>query len=86
MNQDIVIADDQCWQVAEQRVTFTAHWQGRLVPCYVTKHRLEHMTGLPLNDEAGILLAFESVRFDIEELVSLKIEEEEFAPDGGVYL
>lgn len=86
MNQDIVIADDQCWQPAEQRIIFTAQWQGRQVPCSVTKHRLEHMTGLPLNDEAGILLAFESVRFDIEELVSLKIEEEEFAPDGGVYL
>ncbi|PSJ42457.1 DUF1488 domain-containing protein [Zobellella endophytica] len=86
MNQDIIVGDDLCWQPTEQTVAFSAHWQGRRVPCFISLHRLEHMTGQPLSDEANILLAFESVRFDIEELVAAHVEEEEFAPDGSVYL
>ncbi|WP_445396089.1 DUF1488 family protein [Zobellella sp. An-6] len=86
MNQDIIVGDDLCWQPQEQRLTFSTYWQGRLIPCFISLHRLEHMTGQSLSDEANIMLAFEAVRFDIEEKVSALVEEEAFAPDGGLYL
>ncbi|PSJ42573.1 DUF1488 family protein [Zobellella taiwanensis] len=86
MNQDVIVGEELCWQAAEQRVAFSAQWQGRHIPCFISLHRLEHMAAQPLQDEANILLAFESVRFDIEERVGMLIEEEAFAPDGGVYL
>ncbi len=44
------------------------------------------MTGLSLAREEDILRAFESVRFDIEEIAEKLIEEQEFAEDGAVYL
>ncbi|WP_375055971.1 DUF1488 domain-containing protein [Zobellella sp. DQSA1] len=86
MNQDIIVGDDLYWQPELQRIAFTAHWQGRHIPCFIALHRLEHMSGQSLSDEANIMLAFESVRFDIEELVSIQVEEEVFAPDGSLYL
>ena len=41
---------------------------GALVDCYISRRRLEKMTGLSLAREEDILRAFESVRFDIEEI------------------
>ena len=44
------------------------------------------MTGLSLVKEEDILRAFESVRFDIEDIAEKLIEEQEFAEDGSIYL
>ncbi|WP_298719811.1 DUF1488 domain-containing protein [uncultured Oceanisphaera sp.] len=86
MNQDIIVDDDLDWQPERQGIAFTAHWQGRKVDCFLALAHLEHMTGQSLVDEANIMLAFEAVRFDIEERVAELIGEEAFAPDGGLYL
>ena len=59
---------------------------GALVDCYISRRRLEKMTGLSLAREEDILRAFESVRFDIEEIAEKLIEEQEFAEDGAIYL
>ncbi|HHQ4597259.1 TPA: DUF1488 family protein, partial [Aeromonas veronii] len=39
-----------------------------------------------LTREDDIVRAFESVRFDIEDLAEKLIEEQEFAEDGAIYL
>ena len=44
------------------------------------------MTGLALTREDDIVRAFESVRFDIEDMAEKLIEEQEFAEDGAIYL
>jgi len=40
----------------------------------------------PLPRPADLLQAFETLRFDIEELAEQKIAEQEFAEDGSIYL
>ncbi|WP_417617880.1 DUF1488 domain-containing protein [Oceanisphaera sp.] len=86
MNQDIIVNDDLNWQPEQQRVAFSAQWLGGRVNCFISLARLEHLSGQSLIDEANIVLAFESVRFDIEELVSELVSQEAFGPDGGLYL
>lgn len=86
MNQDIIVNDDLNWQSESQRLAFSAQWFGGQVICYLSLAKLEHLTGQALIDEANIMLAFESVRFDIEEQVSELISEEAFGPDGSLTL
>ena len=57
-----------------------------MINCYISRRRLEKMTGLSLVKEEDILRAFESVRFDIEDIAEKLIEEQEFAEDGAIYL
>lgn len=86
MNQDIIVNDDLNWQPEQHRLTFTAQWFGGQVICYLSLSQLEHLTGQVLVDEANIMLAFESVRFDIEEQVSELVGQEAFSPDGSLLL
>ncbi len=86
MNQGILFSDLMEWQADEQRVRFPAQQMGALIDCYISLRRLERMTGLALTREDDIARAFESVRFDIEELAEKLIEEQEFAEDGAIYL
>ncbi|HDZ8963986.1 TPA: DUF1488 domain-containing protein [Aeromonas dhakensis] len=86
MNQGILFPELADWQPHEQRIHFPAQQMGALVDCYISRRRLEKMTGLSLAREEDILLAFESVRFDIEEMAEKLIEEQEFAEDGAIYL
>ncbi|ART82816.1 hypothetical protein CBP31_09395 [Oceanisphaera profunda] len=86
MNQDIIVNDDLNWQPEQQRLTFTAQWFGGQIICYLNLSQLEHLTGQVLVDEANIMLAFESVRFDIEEQVSELVGQEAFSPDGSLLL
>lgn len=86
MNQGILFSDLMEWQADEQRVRFPAQQMGALIDCYISQRRLERMTGLALTREDDIARAFESVRFDIEELAEKLIEEQEFAEDGAIYL
>ncbi|MBC6489094.1 DUF1488 family protein [Aeromonas hydrophila] len=86
MNQGILFPELANWQAHEQRIHFPAQQMGALVDCYISRRRLEKMTGLSLAREEDILRAFESVRFDIEEIAEKLIEEQEFAEDVAVYL
>lgn len=86
MNQDVIVNDDLNWQPEQQRLTFSAQWFGGQVICYLSLSQLQHMTGQTLVDEANIMLAFESVRFDIEEQVSELVGQEAFGPDGSLTL
>lgn len=86
MNQGILFPELSDWQPHEQRIHFPAQQMGALVDCYISRRRLEKMTGLSLAREEDILRAFESVRFDIEEMAEKLIEEQEFAEDGAIYL
>ncbi|MEN9532736.1 MAG: hypothetical protein RIQ83_1960 [Pseudomonadota bacterium] len=86
MNQGILFPELADWQPHEQRIHFPAQQRGALVDCYISRRRLEKMTGLSLVREEDILRAFESVRFDIEDLAEKLIEEQEFAEDGAIYL
>lgn len=86
MNQGILFPELADWQPHEQRIHFPAQQMGALVDCYISRRRLEKMTGLSLAREEDILRAFESVRFDIEEMAEKLIEEQEIAEDGAIYL
>ena len=86
MNQGILFPELADWQPHEQRIHFPAQQMGALVDCYISRRRLEKMTGLSLAREEDILRAFESVRFDIEEMAEKLIEEQEFAEDGAISL
>ncbi|MGK8175346.1 DUF1488 domain-containing protein [Aeromonas dhakensis] len=86
MNQGILFPELADWQPHEQRIHFPAQQMGALVDCYISRRRLEKMTGLSLAREEDILRAFESVRFDIEEMAEKLIEEQAFAEDGAIYL
>ena len=86
MNQGILFPELADWQPHEQRIHFPAQQMGALVDCYISRRRLEKMTGLSLAREEDILRAFESLRFDIEDMAEKLIEEQEFAEDGAIYL
>ncbi|WP_421240818.1 DUF1488 domain-containing protein [Aeromonas enteropelogenes] len=86
MNQGILFPDLMEWQAQEQRVHFPAQQMGVLINCYISRRRLEKMTGLVLTKEGDIVRAFESVRFDIEDIAEKLIEEQEFGEDGAIYL
>ncbi|MFM9759099.1 DUF1488 domain-containing protein [Aeromonas dhakensis] len=86
MNQGILFPELADWQPHEQRIHFPAQQMGALVDCYISRRRLEKMTGLSLAREEDILRAFDSVRFDIEDMAEKLIEEQEFAEDGAIYL
>ncbi|PJG58713.1 DUF1488 domain-containing protein [Aeromonas cavernicola] len=86
MNQGIHFPDLVEWQADQQRVCFPAQQMGALITCYMSLHQLEALTGLPLAGQEDALRAFESMRFDIEELVEKRIDEQRFAEDGAIYL
>ena len=86
MNQGILFPELAAWQTDEQRIHFPAQQMGALINCYISRRRLEKMTGPSLVKEEDILRAFESVRFDIEDIAEKLIEEQEFAEDGSIYL
>lgn len=86
MNQDILFADIQTWDSERQAVCFPAQQAGALIRCWVRLAWLEKQTGEVLTDEAAILTAFNSCRFDLEELAESLIEDEDFNQDGDVMI
>ena len=86
MNQSILFNDGLVWQETQQRLMFSAQMMGATVPCYISRHYLEQLAARPLLRPADLLQTFEALRFDIEELAEQKIEEQEFAEDGSIYL
>lgn len=86
MNQSILFNDGVVWQETQQRLMFSAQMMGATLPCYISRHYLEQLAARPLLRPADLLQTFEALRFDIEELAEQKIEEQEFAEDGSIYL
>lgn len=86
MNQSILFNDGVAWQETQQRLMFSAQMMGATVSCYISCHYLEQLAVRPLPRPADLLQAFETLRFDIEELAERKIAEQEFAEDGSIYL
>ena len=86
MNQSILFNDGVVWQETQQRLMFSAQMMGATVPCYISRHYLEQLAARPLLRPADLLQTFEALRFDIEELAEQKIEKQEFAEDGSIYL
>ncbi|UPW18470.1 DUF1488 domain-containing protein [Agarivorans sp. TSD2052] len=84
MNQTIIISDDQRWQAVNQRIEFSAQVMGAKVQCAVRKATLEHLVGLPLNNDDKMLEAYHSVQFDIEELLEQKLQQEDFEANGDI--
>ena len=86
MNQSILFNDDVEWQATEQRVAFSAMLLGTRIPCYMSLHALQQLAGENLSRTADILRAFEAFQFDIEASAERKLEEQDFAEDGAIYL
>lgn len=86
MNQSILFNDDAEWQASEGRIAFSAMLLGARIQCYMSVRYLESLAGESLPRPSDIEQAFETWRFDIESLAELKIEEQDFAEDGAIYL
>ena len=86
MNQSILFNDGVVWQETQQRLMFSAQMLGVTVLCYISHHYLEQLAARPLLRPDDLLQAFETLRFDIEELAEQKMAEQEFAEDGSIYL
>ena len=86
MNQSILFNDDVEWQASEQRVAFSAMLLGARIQCYMSVRYLESLAGESLPRPSDIVKAFDTWRFDIESQAELKIEEQDFAEDGAIYL
>ena len=86
MNQAILFNDDAEWQASEGRIAFSAILLGARIQCYISVRYLESLAGESLPRTSAIEQAFETWRFDIESQAELKIEEQDFAEDGAIYL
>ena len=86
MNQSILFNDDVEWQASEQRVAFSAMLLGTRIPCYMSLQELEQLAGEPLPRAGDIFRAFAACQFDIVALAERKLEEQDFAEDGAIYL
>lgn len=86
MNQAILF-DDQLtidWSVGTVR--FDVQWGGQLVPCLISISELQRRSGDPLINAEQVGVAFEQLRFDLEEEAEALIEEEAFDVQGMVWL
>ena len=86
MNQAILFNDDAEWQASEGRIAFSAILLGARIQCYISVRYLESLAGESLSRPSEIVQAFETWRVDIESQAELKIEEQDFAEDGAIYL
>lgn len=86
MNQSILFPDMQSWDEASQSVNFAAQQAGALIECYVTKHKLEKLSGLIIGNEQAAIEAFVENRFDLEEIAEELIEDEAFNEEGHIII
>lgn len=83
MNQAIQFPDQQSWSEARQEMAFPALVMGQLIQCRVSKARLLQLAGVEQGESAAL---FHELRFDLEEIAEEKINAEDFAPDGGIFI
>ncbi len=84
MNQHILFPDIQHW--VNEGVNFPAQQSGQLIECWVSKGWLEKESGKKIYNSKEGLSIFESLRFDIEEIIEERIEEECFTESGQIVL
>ncbi|BBL90336.1 DUF1488 domain-containing protein [Vibrio rotiferianus] len=86
MNQSILFPDMQSWDEVSQSVNFAAQQSGALIECYVTKQKLEKLSGSAIGDEQAAIEAFVDFRFDLEEIAEELIEDEAFNEEGHIII
>ncbi|GEM76251.1 DUF1488 family protein [Vibrio sagamiensis] len=86
MNQAILFTDIQSWHTVTQSVKFTAQQSGALIDCYITKKKLEKLSGLSMKTEQAIMDVFVEYRFEVEEIAEQLIEDEAFNEEGCVVI
>ncbi|PMJ91948.1 DUF1488 domain-containing protein [Vibrio sp. 10N.261.55.A7] len=86
MNQSILFPDLQSWNDEKQHVEFAAQQFGALIECRVSKSYLESLAAVEIRTTEQALDVFSQFRFDIEEQIEERIEEEEFNSLGQVEL
>jgi len=86
MNQSILFPDMQSWDEVSQSVNFAAQQSGALIECFVTKQKLEKLSGSVLNTEQAVIAAFIHCRFDLEEIAEELIEDEAFNEEGHIII
>ncbi|ELB1484766.1 DUF1488 domain-containing protein [Vibrio parahaemolyticus] len=86
MNQSILFPDMQSWDEVSQSVNFTAQQSGALIECFVTKQKLEKLSGSELDTEQAVIAAFIDYRFDLEEIAEELIEDEAFNEEGHIII
>ena len=86
MNQSILFPDMQSWDEASQSFNFAAQQAGAVSECYVTKQKLEKLSGLIIANEQAAIEAFVDNRFDLEEIAEELIEDEAFNEEGHIII
>ena len=86
MNQSILFPDMQSWDEVSQSVNFAAQQSGALIECYVTKQKLEKLSGSQIETEQAAIDAFIDFRFDLEEIAEELIEDEAFNEEGHIII
>lgn len=86
MNQNILFADIQTWDVQRQAVHFTAQQGGALINCWLSLSWLQQQDGLTLSTPAAVITTFIEYRFDIEDIAEAMIEEEDFNDCGDIVI
>ncbi|HBV76460.1 MULTISPECIES: DUF1488 family protein [Vibrio] len=85
MNQNILFPDIQTWVEERNVIIFPAQQAGKLIECVVSLGKLSEMAGYQIQ-ENEILVEFDALRFDLEELAEKAIENEDFNLVGEVEL
>ncbi|EDP57714.1 DUF1488 domain-containing protein [Vibrio sp. AND4] len=86
MNQSILFPDMQSWDQVSQSINFAAQQAGALIECYVTKQKLEKLSGSQIETEQAAIDAFIDFRFDLEEIAEELIEDEAFNEEGHIII
>ncbi|EJN8561766.1 DUF1488 domain-containing protein [Vibrio alginolyticus] len=86
MNQSILFPDIQSWDEVSQSVNFSAQQSGALIECFVTKQKLEKLSGSLIETEQAAIKVFTDYRFDLEEMAEELIEDEAFNDEGHIII
>ncbi len=86
MNQSILFPDIQLWDEVSQSVNFSAQQSGALIECFVTKQKLEKLSGSLIETEQAAIKVFTDYRFDLEEMAEELIEDEAFNEEGHIII
>ncbi|MCG3730702.1 DUF1488 domain-containing protein [Vibrio cincinnatiensis] len=84
MNQSILFPDIQHWNEKLQVIEFPAQQGGALISCQISIQQLIQYSGKAINSPEQALAVFDTVRFDLEELAEVLIEEEAFNQHGNI--
>ncbi|MGL4613801.1 MAG: DUF1488 domain-containing protein [Shewanella sp.] len=90
MNQSILFPDLQHWDENQKHICFIAQQQGMNIKCYISAAKLRQLNDFSkqptIDDAATMLVLFDAVRFDAEEMAEALIEAEAFDELGAVQL